>query len=94
VSTAKAANVAIAKDILSYFLRNPAAADSLAEIARWRLMQEAVQRSVEETRLALKWLIEQGYVLEESHLSTASLFQLNPERRDDAAEFVKNDRKQ
>ena len=90
MANGKAASVAVAKEILRYFLRNPEAVDSLTEIARWRLMQEAVRRSVEETRVALTWLIEQGYVREEVHIGTESLFQLDPSRLKDAVEFVKD----
>ena len=39
----------IAKEILSYFLRNPQAADNLEGVARWRLLEQTVHRSVEET---------------------------------------------
>jgi hypothetical protein len=88
VANGKAADVAVAKEILRYLLRNPGAADSLTEIARWRLMQDVVRRSVEETREALSWLTEQGYVHEEARVGTESLFQLNSSRREDAASFV------
>lgn len=84
----KATNVAVAKDILRYFLRNPDAVESLTGIARWRLMQEQIRRTVEETQLALTWLIDEGYVREETHLGTGRLFQLNPARKRDAEIFV------
>jgi hypothetical protein len=89
VTDGKAVNVAVAKDILSYFVRNPDTVDSMTEIARWRLTQELVRRSVEETRDALTWLIEQGYLNEESRVGTESLFQLNKARLEDASRFVK-----
>ena len=84
----KATNVAVAKEILRYFLRNPQAVESLTEIARWRLMQEQIRRTVEETQMALQWLIAEGYVQEEVHLGTARLFQLNPARKRDAERFL------
>lgn len=89
----RAASVNVAKDILRYFLGNPGAVDSLKEIARWRLMQEAVRRSVEETQQALDWLTEEGYVSEESRTGAESIYQLNPERRAAAASFVEGDSK-
>ena len=88
----KAANVPVAKDILRYFLRNPEAVDSMTEIARWRLMQEAVRRSVEDTQAALNWLIEEGYMREETRAGTERLFLLNRERRADAESFVEDKR--
>ena len=84
VTDEKVPAVPVAKEILSYLLRNPEAADSLTEIARWRLMQEAVRRSVESTQAALDWLIAEGYVNEETRMGTNSLFRLNPERRSEA----------
>ena len=84
----KAANVPVVKDILRYFLRNPEAVDSLTEIARWRLMQETVRRCVEDTQTAMEWLIDEGYMREETHVGTESLFLLNQERRADAQAFV------
>jgi hypothetical protein len=90
VANRKAANVPLVKDILRYFLRNPQAVDSLTEIARWRLMQETVRRCVEDTQVALSWLIEEGYMCEETRVGTESLFQLNPARQKDAETFVEN----
>jgi hypothetical protein len=94
VANPRAASVKVAKDILRYFLRNPGAVDSLKEIARWRLMQEAVRRSVEETQQALEWLTEEGYVSEESHTGAESIYQLNPARRAEAASFVEDEPKE
>jgi len=94
VANPGAANEKVAKDILRYFLGNPGAVDSLKEIARWRLMQEAVRRSVEETQDALEWLTEEGYVSEESRLGAESIYQLNPSRRAEAANFVEDDSKE
>jgi hypothetical protein len=88
VASRKAANLPVAKDILRYFLRNPEAVDSLTEIARWRLMQETVRRCVEDTQIALDWLIKEGYMREEPRVGTESLFHLNPERRGDAESLV------
>lgn len=84
----KAPTVPVAKEILGYFLRNPEAADSLTELARWRLMQEAVRRSVEGTQAALEWLIAEGYVEEETRSGTESLFRLNPARRREAESLL------
>jgi hypothetical protein len=80
----------VAGEILSYFLRNPEAADNLVGIARWRLLEEAVHRTVAATEGALRWLIAQGY-LEEVHVQgTENIFQLNPEKREEAELFLKD----
>jgi len=83
-------NPPVALEILSYFLHNPEAADSLTEIARWRLMQERVRYSVEATKLAMQWLIEEGFVREEPRLGTERIFLLNPERREEAERLLQH----
>ncbi len=88
VATRKAVDVGVIKEILRYFLHNPGAVDSLAGIARWRLMQETVRRSVEDTQVALNWLLAEGYVREEARAGTASLFVLNAVRRADAESLI------
>jgi hypothetical protein len=79
----------VAKEILRYFLRHPEAADDLAGIARWRLMQESVRHSVEKTREALQWLIGEGFMREERRMATGQIFQLNAERRKAAEEYLR-----
>jgi hypothetical protein len=79
----------VAREILRYFLRHPEAADSLAGIARWRLMQESVRHSVEKTGEALQWLIDEGFMREETRVATGKIFQLNSARRKAAEEFLR-----
>jgi hypothetical protein len=88
VADGKDPNVPIAKEILGYFLHNPEAADSLKELSRWRLMQETVRRSVENTQEALNWLIAEGYLREETRVGTENLYVLNPARRAEAESFL------
>jgi hypothetical protein len=80
----------VAGEILSYFLRNPEAADNLIGIARWRLLEEAVHRTVAATEGALRWLLAQGYLLEIPVQGTENIFQLNPEKREEAERFLKD----
>ncbi len=82
----------VAKQILSYFLRNPEQADSLTELARWRLMEERVRLSVENTQAALNWLVAEGYLQQEARVGTESLFRLNPERQKEAESLIENER--
>jgi hypothetical protein len=82
----------VATEILSYFLKNPGAADSLTGIARWRLLEELVQRSVEATEAALDLLIAQGYVVEVTHASSDRIFQLNSERLKEAESYLRKER--
>lgn len=80
-----------AKDVLSYFLRNPERVESLTGLARWRLMQESVRRSVESTRSAVDWLIAEGYLKEEVREGTEPLLRLDPEKRKDAEDLLKDE---
>jgi uncharacterized protein Yka (UPF0111/DUF47 family) len=92
-SKRKAAESDAARDILSYFTRNPDAVDGLESIARWRLIQERVQRTLEETQEALRWLVERGYLIESDTQATGALFQLNHEAVDEARRFLQKSRR-
>lgn len=74
----------IAEDILRYFLRNPQAADNLEGIARWRLLAEAIHRSVEETSMVLEWLVSQGVLLKLAPAGSEPVFCLNQEKQGEA----------
>lgn len=74
----------IAEDVLAYFLRNPQAADNLEGVARWRLLSEAVHRSVEETRDALEWLVSRGILLKLIPAGREAVFCLNREKKTEA----------
>lgn len=78
----------LVKQVLSYFVRNPNAADSLEGITRWRLLEEQIHRSLQETQVALSWLVEQGFLDEVKPAGATPIFRLNPERRADAVSFV------
>jgi hypothetical protein len=80
----------IARQILSYFLRNPKAADSFDGIARWRLLEDIARRSVTATEDALTWLIEEGYLQQEALPGSKSLFRLNSNMLEEAEQFVKD----
>jgi hypothetical protein len=88
VANSKASDLPITREILSYFLTHPEAADSLMEIARWRLAQETIRRTVEDTQAALAWLLAEGYVREEVRAGTESLFRLNAAYRKEAESFL------
>jgi hypothetical protein len=83
-----------AREILTYFLRNPAAADSLEGIARWRLLEQAIHRTILETEGALKWLVGEGYLIEVEQPRSRWLFRLNPEKQQAAGALLKAGRKE
>jgi hypothetical protein len=79
---------ALTREILSYFLRNPHAADSLEGVARWRLIEERVHRELENTDKALNWLVHHGFLMKVSSEWTESVYQLNEENRSAAQRFM------
>jgi hypothetical protein len=78
----------IVKQILSYFVRHPRAVDSLAGVARWRLLEEQIYRSVQQTEAALEWLVAKGYLQDVRQAGTDRLYKLNLERRAEAVRFL------
>jgi hypothetical protein len=66
---------------MCYLLDNTAAADTLEGIARWRLTQQRIDRTVDETTAALELLVTRGFV-EEVHTGVGpALFRLSAARR-------------
>jgi hypothetical protein len=80
----------IAEDVLSYFLRNPQAADNLEGVARWRLLSEAIHRTVEETSQVLESLVSQGLLLKMGAGGADPVYCLNWARRADAEARLSN----
>jgi hypothetical protein len=81
-------NLGVAKEILNYFLSNPNASDNLLGIARWRLMNESVRHNVEQTDMALKWLIAAGFIEEEQRVASGRIFHLNEAHSAAAKRFL------
>ena len=78
----------IAREILGYLLRHPDAADSLEGLARWRLVEATVRRTLDETERAVQSLVARGWVREVARPHAATLFTLNEARREEAARFL------
>jgi len=76
------------KDILQYFLRHPQAADSLEGMARWRVLDETIHRSVEEINAALTWLVAEGFLVQRAPAGSEPIFYLNCEKADEAVRFL------
>jgi len=83
----------LAKEILSYFLRNPQASDSVKGVARWRLLEERVHWQIEETDEALGWLVSNGYLMRISPAWTEAIYQLNQQNRPEAERFLGTNKK-
>ena len=78
----------MASEILDYFIRNPQAVDSLEGVARWRLMDDLIRRKLDETEAALAWLVGQGYLTSSTSPGGTAMFQLNPQRLEEARQFL------
>lgn len=79
----------IARDILNYLLKHPAAADTFDGIAHWRILEEIARRSLASTDDAMQWLIAKDFLVEEKIPGGQSIYQLNPRKRNEAEALVK-----
>jgi hypothetical protein len=82
-----------ARETLAYFIRNPAALDSLEGIARWRLLEQTIHKNLVDTQKAVDWLVKCGYVVEEGRPSTPRMFRLNPDKLHEAELLLKRPRR-
>jgi len=78
----------MATEVLNYFVRNPHAADSLEGVARCRLMDEVIRRTLDETEAALEWLVARNYLTRSVSPGGTATFSLNPERAEQAWQFL------
>jgi hypothetical protein len=81
----------MARQVLGYFVRNPQAIDNLEGIVRWRLLQERVHRTLQETESALTWLVKEGYLREEANPGGEPLYRLNAAQAQSALAFLASD---
>ncbi len=77
-----------AKEVLRYFLRTPQAADTLEGVARWRLIEETVHRDVHEVDAALRWLVDQGFLVEQPAAGLPLVFRINVEKAAEAEQIL------
>lgn len=78
----------VAKQVLSYFLRNPQSADSLEGVARWRLLEEKIHHTLIETQSALEKLVAEEYLRVVSVPGSELIYTLNTDKRKEAEQFV------
>ena len=81
-----------AREILRHYVEHPSSADTLEGIAEWLLLEEVVQRRVEETRQALHWLVAHGFLQRTTGaVATPPLYRLIEDKLADAARLVAPD---
>lgn len=81
-------DVTVTSQVLSYFVRNPQAVDSVEGVARWRLLDEAIHVQVKAAREALEWLVERGVLREMTGPGLQAVFSLDPDRKDEAERLL------
>jgi hypothetical protein len=84
----------LANEVLSYFLRNPRAVDTLEGVTRWRLLEQRIHIHLQETSEALDWLVERNFLLKIDSPLSDSCYGLNAANRPKAEEFVRKNQKQ
>jgi hypothetical protein len=78
-----------AREILRHYVDHPGSTDSLEGIAEWLLLEEVVQRRIEETRQALRWLVAHGFLQRAvQSVATPPLYRLNAERLREAERLL------
>jgi hypothetical protein len=89
LSPASKPNPDVVRQVLGYFMRHPQAADDLEGIARWRLVEDAIQSRVEETHRALTWLVDHGYLVRTEGSGVSPVFSLNRNNLEAATALLK-----
>jgi hypothetical protein len=77
-------------EILAYFLRNPRSADTLEGVVRWRLLEEKIFSTVEDTRESIEWLVDQQYLSRISMPGKEPLYRINEQDEERAAKFLRS----
>ena len=78
----------LSTEILSYFVRNAQAVDSLEGIVRWRLLDETIHQRVNAAHEALQWLVDQGVLQVTQRPGVEAVFSLNPTRKIEAERLL------
>src|SRR5258705_1326716 len=89
--TSEHAKEELARHVLRYFLHNPQSADSLEGVARWRLLEEKIHRTLTETKSVLDRLTAEGYLHVVSVPGSDQIYTFNPEKRKEAEKFIVRD---
>ena len=77
-----------ARRILNYFMRNTQAADTYEGVVRWRLREETIHHTTQQTQDALALLVERGFLREERIAAGPPLFRFDPQKRAEAEAFL------
>jgi hypothetical protein len=67
----------VVREVSEFFRSHPEALADVEDIARWRLLQMTIARTVDETNDALLWLVERGE-LESIEIAGNQMYKLSP----------------
>lgn len=71
----------LSPEVLRFFLAHPSLSESLEGVARWRLRDEIIRRTVDEVTEAMVWLVAERFLREIHDRPTSMpLFALNRAR--------------
>lgn len=73
--------------MLEFFLTTPKAADTVEGITRWRLLDVAVHHALNDTRKAVRFLAEKGFLKASQVTGSEDIFSLDETQRASAEQF-------
>jgi hypothetical protein len=62
--------------------------DNIEGIAQWRLLDQAISQSVDETMRGVEWLVKEGFLVRIQTAGAGALYQLSENRRARAEAFL------
>jgi hypothetical protein len=78
----------LARDLLKLYLTNPTLVETTEGLARWRLADQLLDKTIRETEQALEWLVSRGFLRQISGRRGRTVFMMNPDRRDEAQHWI------
>lgn len=69
---------------------NPQAGDTLEGIMDWWLLEQRIEKGVDEVSAAITWLVANGYLLEKKVPGSKPLYEINATKHDEIIEFINN----
>jgi len=79
----------ISREILAYLSRNPDAGDTIEGVVQWWLLDQIVSEQTDFVEEALANLVAEGILVESVDAESRSRFRLNPAKRSEIAELLR-----
>ncbi len=81
-------DIDMAKMILSYLIKNPEAKDTIQGIAKWWLLNEKIDQTLNNILNAMNFLTIQNLVYEQNYSNDCISYQINEEQIDRIKELI------